>query len=204
MKSLFCLLAAAFLLGGCAPSSPPAASSVSAPAAPSSPHVISPKSEALWQEALAAYGKWDKEKALRLCDEALAADKDNYKALSTKGIVTAFSGRPDEGAALVKQALSMAPSYTAGYYDLAMALKLGKHYDEAAAAFRKVLEKDPKNTWSWYGIATIYADRHDKKNALINLKKAIAIDPASVKDAARTQDHFQWLHGDRDFEEMVK
>ena len=37
---------------------------------------------------------------------------------------------------------------------------------------KKVLEKDPSNTWSVYGIATIYADQGDDTKALwIGLKK---------------------------------
>lgn len=87
---------------------------------------------------------------------------------------------------------------------MAMAQKLGKHYDESIRYFQKVLDRDPQNTWSWYGIATCYADKRDKPNALKYLQKAIELDPKTVKPQAAAQDHFQWLHGDSDFKSLVK
>lgn len=87
---------------------------------------------------------------------------------------------------------------------MAMAQKLGKHYDESIRYFQKVLDRDPQNTWSWYGIATCYADKRDKPNALKYLQKAIELDPKAVKPQAAAQDHFQWLHGDSDFQSLVK
>jgi len=55
--------------------------------------------------------------------------------------------------------------------------------NESKQWFEKVLEKDPSNTWSVYGIATIYADQGDDTKALDWLEKAIKIDP-SVKAVA--------------------
>ena len=81
--------------------------------------------------------------------------------------------------------------------------KLGKHYDESIAYFQKVLAADPKNTWSYYGIATNYADKRDKEHALQYLKKAIDLSPADVKQTAKTQDHFAWLRTDPDFKAMT-
>ena len=87
---------------------------------------------------------------------------------------------------------------------MAMAQKLGKHYDESIRFFQKVLDKDSNNTWSYYGIATNYADKRDKAKALEYLKKAVDLDPKNVKPQAAAQDHFQWLHGDADFQKLVK
>lgn len=91
-----------------------------------------------------------------------------------------------------------------GSYDLAMALKLGGHYEESIDAFRKVLEADPQNVWSLYGIATNYSDMRDREQALFWLKQAVALAPAEVKPEAAVQDHFQWLHGDAEFDALVR
>lgn len=168
-----------------------------------SPPAVRPDSDQLWQEALAAYQNWDEEKALQLCDQALKADPHNYKALSTKGIVTAFHSSPDQGIKMIQKALSIYPDYTAGFYDMAMALKLAGRYDESIQWFLKVLAKDPSNTWSYYGISTIYADRGEKEPALDYLKKAAALDPAAVKAAAAEQSHFDRLRGDPDFKNIL-
>lgn len=208
MKFLILTSFLLLLLPGCATepakSVPPASSgkpvSTSLPAV----HEISPDSLSLSDDALKAYGRGDYRRAITLSDEALSKDPKNYKALSTKGISLAFSGSPDEGAASVAKALSVNPTYVQGFYDMAIAQKLGKHYDASISYFQKVLAADPQNTWSYYGIATNYADKRDKAEALSYLQKAIALDTAHVKPEARTQDHFEWLHGDKDFESLVK
>lgn len=202
-------MAATFLLAlsmaGCGQETPPASSAPAAPPAQAvSAHEISPESLTLSSQALAAYNGGDYEKAITFSDKALSKDPDNYKALSIKGIALAFHGAPDEGAAAIGKALALKPDYVQGFYDMAIAQKLGKHYDASISYFQKVLAADPKNTWSYYGIATNYADKRDKAQALAYLKKAVALDPAAVKPEARTQDHFQWLHGDSDFEALVK
>lgn len=206
MKYALVMMAAVFLFSGCASEPPKPAASSSAPpaAAASSIPAISPESLSLSDEAAKAYGEGDYKKAITLADEALNKDPHNYKALSTKGISLAFSCSPDHGVSVIEKALAIHPQYVQGFYDMAIAQKLGKHYDQSISYFQKVLTADPQNTWSYYGIATNYADQRDKGEALSYLSKAIALDPDHVKPEARTQDHFQWLHGDGDFEALVK
>ena len=148
------------------------------------------------------YGKGNGAEALRLAEKALAASPDNYEALALKGLLTAFAGAPEDGAAMIGKALEIYPGYTQGHYDMAMALKLGGHYSESIRHFQKVLEKDPRNAWSMYGIATNYSDMRDKAQALSWLRKAAALEPA-VRETAAEQDHFFWLHGDTEFEAII-
>lgn len=198
------MMASALILPGCGkeekPALPPAAPSVSAPAV----HEISKESSELYEQAISAYGKGDHRTALKLADEALGRDGENYKALSLKGILEAFDTSPEKGIETIRKSLAINPDYTQAFFDMAMAQKLGKHYDESIRYFQKVIEKDPQNTWSYYGIATNYADKRDKAKALEYLKKSISLDPQHVRPEASTQDHFLWLHGDKDFESLVK
>lgn len=207
MKSIIlaALVITCALSAGCGSSNTPASSSP-APAAASAPavHPISKESEQLYMKAVTAYGKGDHLNALELANKALEKDSENYKALSLKGIIQAFDVSPEEGIKTVEKALAINPNYVQADFDMAMAQKLGKHYDESIRYFQKVLDKDPKNTWSWYGIATNYADKRDKAKALEYLKKAVDLDPQNVKPQAADQDHFQWLHGDPDFQNLVK
>lgn len=207
MKYMVLACSALLLLSGCGSEAPKtAATSQTAPPAASAPtvHEISADSLSLSDQAVKAYGEGDYKRAISLTDEALKKDPKNYKALSTKGIALAFSCSPEHGASVIEKALAVNPSYVQGFYDMAIAKKLGKHYDESISYFQKVLAADPQNTWSYYGIATNYADKRDKGEALSYLQKAITLDPDHVKPEARTQDHFQWLHGDGDFEALVK
>lgn len=215
MKYAALFLASALFLGGCgapgepsAPSGPPQVVPMAEEAAPvptkAEPPVIPEASAALSRDALAAYGAGDAARALALTGEALGQSDKNYEALALRGLLIAFDGSPDEGAALVRQALALYPDYVQGSYDLAMALKLGGHYEESIGAFRKVLEADPQNVWSLYGIATNYSDMRDREQALFWLKQAVALAPAEVKPEAAVQDHFQWLHGDAEFDALVR
>lgn len=201
------VLAAALFLGGCAGSGAERAASSDRPAAAqavSASQKESSQSERLYEEALAAYQKGEKEGALSLADRALREDPENYRALSLKGLVIAFVSSPEEGIQWIGKALALQPDYVQGWYDMAMAQKLSGHYDESIRYFQKVLEKDPANTWSYYGIATNYADKRDKVEALRYLKKALQLDREAVRPAAAGQDHFQWLHGDPDFEALLQ
>ncbi|MDD7325795.1 MAG: hypothetical protein PUG62_06870 [Dialister sp.] len=166
-------------------------------------HEIVPASETIFQEASALYAKGKNREALLTCDKALEIDRENYKALSLKGLILALDVSPEQGIGQVLKALKINPGYTQAFYDMAMAQKLAKHYDESISYFQKVLAVDPQNTWSLYGIATNYADKRDKANALSYLEKAMALDPEHVCPEALSQDHFEWLRGDADFQKVV-
>lgn len=213
MKYCALCLISLLVLPGCAPEEPsyssaPQPAPVSSAPAPvptkAVPPAIPEASAQLSREALAAYGAGSNAQALALCEKALAASDANYEALALQGLITAFDGAPDEGTALIEQSLALYPDYVQGYYDLAMAQKLGGRYEASIASFRRVLDADPQNVWSLYGIATNYADLRDRERALSYLRQAATLDPAHVKPEAAAQDHFQWLHGDAEFDALVR
>ena len=151
-----------------------------------------------------AYGKGHRTEALRLANQAINEDGENYKALSLKGIILAFDISPDEGIPFIEKALSISPSYVQADYDMAVAQKLGRHYDESIVYFQKVLKADPQNTWSYYGIATNFADKKDRKQALDYLEKAVLLGGQDVVSAASVQDHFAFLREDAEFKRILQ
>lgn len=165
---------------------------------------VSAESETLFKQAEEAYQAGNNESALRLADEAIAKDGNNYKACSLRGLLLAFDGKPEAAVKQIQKALAICPSYVQGFYDMAMAKKLAGQYDDSIRYFKKVLDADPKNVWCLYGIATCYADKKDKEDALLYLKQAADIGGEAVKDAARPQDHFAWLHEDEDFQQILR
>ncbi len=213
MKYCALCLVSLLVLPGCAPEEPsyssaPQPAPVSSAPAPvptkAVPPAVPEASAQLSREALAAYGAGDSASALALCEKALTASDANYEALALQGLITAFDGAPDEGTALIERSLALYPDYVQGYYDLAMAQKLSGRYEASIASFRRVLDADPQNVWSLYGIATNYADLRDRERALSYLRQAAALDPAHVKPEAAAQDHFQWLHGDAEFDALMR
>lgn len=184
----------------------PAAAAQKAPAPP-----ISAESERLYTQGLAEYEQLRYDAAIAAYDQALAADRSNYKALSGKGVAMAMrgndTGNKDDvtsGISLIQQALSIYPDYTAGFYDLALACKTNGQGDVAIQYFKKVLAAEPDNTWSYYGIATIYGDRGQAKEAVAYLKKAAALDRENVVKAAQTQSHFDRIRQDPEFQALVQ
>lgn len=210
MKIYALLLSSLLIVGlaGCGgemkgPASSSASSASSETTAVKKVHEIVPASETIFQEASALYAKGQNREALLTCDKALEIDRENYKALSLKGLILALDVLPEQGIGQVLKALKINPNYTQAFYDMAMAQKLAKHYDESISYFQKVLAADPKNTWSLYGIATNYADKMDKANALSYLEKAMVLDPEHIRPEAMRQDHFEWLRADKDFLKIV-
>ena len=184
----------------------PASAATSQAAVPT----INAESEKLFQEGLRSYEAFDYEKAIAAYNKAIAADGNNYKAWSGKGIAMAMRGNSTgsqkdvaDGTAFIQKALTMNPNYVPTFYDLALAYKIGHHYEDSITWFKKVIEKEPDNTWSYYGIATIYGDKGQAKEAVEYLKKAIALDPTNVREAARTQSHFDKIRNDAGFKKLI-
>ena len=104
----------------------------------------------------------------------------------------------------IEKALSISPSYVQADYDMAVAQKLGRHYDASIVYFQKVLKADPQNTWSYYGIATNFADKRDREEALDYLEKAVILGGQDVVSAASVQDHFAYLREDAEFKRILQ
>lgn len=179
MKEIGYALLAVLLMAGCGLDSgekkTPAAEDIPA-AQEIKVHEIPEASEALYHKAAQAYGKGHRTEALRLANQAINEDGENYKALSLKGIILAFDISPDEGIPFIEKALSISPSYVQADYDMAVAQKLGRHYDESIVYFQKVLKADPQNTWSYYGIATNFADKGIGKRHWIIWRKRSSLE----------------------------
>lgn len=200
-----CLMASLFM-AGCGNQQQPAPSQNQQQ---QQPVQIDAASEALFEKGLSAYQQFQYDQAISLYDQALAKDKANYKALSGKGIALAMRGNGvnqkdvRQGISLIRQALELAPDYVPSFYDLALALKIDKQYDESITWFQKVIDNEPDNTWSYYGIATIYGDQGNAEKAVLYLKKAAAIDKENVKEAARSQSHFDRIRSTRAFQDFM-
>lgn len=205
IAAALCLMASLFM-AGCGNQQQPAPSQNQQQ---QQPVQIDAASEALFEKGLSAYQKFQYDQAISLYDQALAKDKANYKALSGKGIALAMRGNGvnqkdvRQGISLIRQALELAPDYVPSFYDLALALKTDKQYDESITWFQKVIDNEPDNTWSYYGIATIYGDQGNAEKAVLYLKKAAAIDKENVKEAARSQSHFDRIRSTRAFQDFM-
>ncbi len=65
-------------------------------------------------------------------------------------------------------------------------------------AFDKVVEINPKNSMGWYNRARFYSIINNKDHSILNLKKAIELDP-SHKEEAKKDDDFKRLWTNKQF-----
>ena len=75
--------------------------------------------------------------------------------------------------------------------------------DQALTFFRQATEVDANFATSYYNMACVYAIQKEKEKALQHLKKAVSLDP-KYKDKARNDSDLQSLHGDKEFEELIR
>lgn len=208
------ILLLALVLAGCSRAeAPKMAASEAGTGSVQTEHQSSPKaavdplktdeSDKYFSRGLGQYEEGQYPEAVRSFDQAIALDPNNYKVYTAKGIALCFAGDHQLGVALIQKTLEMQPDYLPACYDMAIACKLQKSYDQSLYWFGRTIQGDPSNTWSYYGIATIYADRGEYSNALEYLRKAIELDQ-SVREVAIRQSHFDGMRKLAEFQALVK
>ena len=141
--------------------------------------------------------------ALKMYEKALAINPKSPQALNGKGVVLAFSGKPLLGLKYINAAIELKPDYLTAYFNAGLANELAKNYPAAIKAYTKIIVADPKNTWSYYGIACSYARMGDAKHAVSFLAKAIVLDK-HVKMNAQTEKDFNKIRTDKNFINLIK
>lgn len=184
-------------LSGCGQDSPPAAT-----AATNAEQTIPLQPPTAWREGVTSMQAGDYAAAETHFTEAINTVPQDYHAYADRGLVRALTERYEEARNDLTRASDLAPGIPAVEYNWAMYYKLQGQLDDALTHFQNVLKKEPKNAWTLYGIATIYADRGETEPALTYLERAIAADP-TVADAARSQDHFRLFHENARFQKLV-
>ncbi|MFZ3129526.1 MAG: tetratricopeptide repeat protein, partial [Desulfosporosinus sp.] len=185
------------------PSSPTSTTPLTPSSALPPLHVSDSKALALYDQGLKLYYQRQFPEALVLLNQALAVDAQCYEALNAKGATLAFQGRYDQGLALIQQALDLNPSFVYGHFNQGLANELAGRWDPSIAAYQKALQLDDRNTWSYYGIASIYGRLGNIDKVLEYLQPAITLDP-DVKEAACDEKDFASVRKDPRFQALVK
>ena len=185
-------------LRGCGQDAPP-----NAPPAATNTEQTAPPPSTAWREGVTSMQAGDYAAAETHFTEAIKTAPQDYRAYADRGLVRALDTRYEEARNDLTRASDLAPGIPAVEYNWAMYYKLQGQLDDALTHFQNVLKKEPKNAWTLYGIATIYADRGETGPALDYLERAIAADP-TVADAARSQDHFRSFHENARFQKLVR
>jgi tetratricopeptide (TPR) repeat protein len=75
--------------------------------------------------------------------------------------------------------------------------------DAALGAFRWAIRADPKFAESYYNLSCVLAAEQEKEKSLEYLRKAIKLNP-EYREKAKSDNDFNSVRGDKDFEALLK
>jgi tetratricopeptide (TPR) repeat protein len=168
-----------------------------------------PEKDPLYVKAYTNYAANKYDTAIKYCDEGITKDANCFWGYNVKGISLYFqngNSYADKCLELINKSLQINPDYSYGYFNRALIEKGTKKWKNSISDFEKVLSYNDKDTWSYYGIATVYADTDDKDNTIKYLKLAQSIDKEGVRQQMNDdmQRHFSRIKTDSRFKALLE
>ena len=109
---------------------------------------------------------------------AVALDANSADATALLAMSLNWAGEPGEALALVEKAMRLSPLYSAWYLAVAAhAYRLLERYDEAAAAYRHSIERNPDHMGSRVGLTLCYAELGREEDAEAQAAEVLRINP---------------------------
>jgi hypothetical protein len=119
------------------------------------------------------------EQALKWIDQAITQNR-NFTTLNIKSGLLKQAGKTEEADKLMTEALAVATENELNTYGYTL-LNQGDH-DKAITIFQLNTQRHPKSANAWDSLGEGYITKGDKKNAIINFKKSLSMNPpANVK-----------------------
>lgn len=155
---------------------------------------------AIWDRAIAeAYYQWgmsfyrqdNTSEAAAKFREAIAKapDQDNYSKALYNIVVTHYNNglkyyrRRDFRSAKLEyeQSVAVDPTFSKGYYMLALIAKMDNDADKAMDYYQKAIDNDPQYYIAWFGLGKLYADLGRMSKAVEAFGRTISINPTYHK-----------------------
>ena len=153
--------------------------------------------------AYAYLGRKQYDQALVEARRAVALDPNDADACVTLGEIFSCVGHAEEAISLVEKALRLDPHYPASYlFALGQAYYLAGRRNEAIAAFKRLLTRNPDHVRGHFILAMIYTDAGRKQEAREEIALCRAINPSYSLEGIRgivpykNQDLVRPLDGD--------
>ena len=124
------------------------------------------------------------EQAITEAKRAIALDPNLAEGYARLGEILSLSGRPEEGVSLVKKAMRLDPHYPPNYliYLGHAYYAMGK-YEEAIAAMKRSLTRNPDFVFPHRTLAVIFSELGRKEEAQAQIAELLRIGPrASIED----------------------
>lgn len=155
----------------------------------------------MFNQSLKYYESKKYASAIKSCDEILKIDKNNYKAITLKGISLCYTQKYNDGTALIDKALTIKGDYGYGIFNKALSYDLVGKYEEAKTWYNKALSIEIY-PYSYYNLAVIYCRQGNLNEAINNLKQAIVL-KSNLKNIAKADSKFIKIRGTKEFKEAT-
>lgn len=114
------------------------------------------------------------EQGLKWSDQAIATSK-NFQTLSTKSNILNAMGNTAEADKTMKEAIAIANENELNIYGYQLLNQ--KNFDKAIEVLVLNTQRHPESANGWDSLGEAYALKGDKKNAIINFKKSLSLNP---------------------------
>ncbi|MCK9266582.1 tetratricopeptide repeat protein [bacterium] len=141
--------------------------------------------------------------ALDWFDKALTMNGDSSEVWNVKGSILSSLDRKDEALECYNKALEIDPQDVFILNNKnGVLIELGR-YEEAEECIQQIIKINPKHAPAYYNKACLRVLTNNKKDALLNLKKAIELD-SSFKEYAKKDKDFSSIKDDNDFQNLLR
>jgi len=118
------------------------------------------------------------DQAIAAAEEAVRLDPNDADACVTLGEILSCADRPAEALSYIEKALLLDPHYPPSFlFALGQAHYLLGHHEEALAAFKRVLTRNPMHLRTYFFVAIIHNEQGRKEEAREALRVAGKINP---------------------------
>ncbi|MBI3245930.1 MAG: tetratricopeptide repeat protein [Deltaproteobacteria bacterium] len=118
--------------------------------------------------------------AVAEAERAVALDPNDADACVTLAEILSCAGAPQRALGLVQKALQLDPHYPPSYiFALGQVHYLNGQYEDALAAFKRVLTRNPEHERAYFFLGLIYSEFGRKAEALAALAMVKKLNPAS-------------------------
>ncbi|HEY8288467.1 MAG TPA: glycosyltransferase family 9 protein [Acetobacteraceae bacterium] len=110
-----------------------------------------------------------------ICNDVLAAAPEHPAALALLGIVTAMTGDPDRGVALLQRAVTLRPGNASWYAHLSSLCRTTYRMREALENGQESVRLEPNNADHLVNLSLIFTDADDRERAVACLLRAVGL-----------------------------
>ncbi len=119
----------------------------------------------------------DFDAAVALAREAVALEPNSAEEHYVLGIMLSYAGQPGQAVDTLGKAMRLSPYFPMGYlYQLGIARYLLRQYEEALAAFKTCVARNPESRSSYVWMAILYAETGKRDEASACVQSAMQLD----------------------------